>query len=269
MKKFYFLTLALICAFVANAAGDALYMVGYNNSWEPANPTEIPYDAEKGCYYLANVNFTNKELKISENKGTWDEFNAKAMCIDGDGAVQIGVTTKLWLYAETNIKIASTGTFDVCVDLTNKTITIGKPAEYKDVAIYAEKSGLLSDNAVLYYWGAVKNGPTWPGVEMTETTVNGKAYWTATISANGNFNIIFNDGNGNQTENIEGLSNETPAYYYVIKADKTFDTTTAIDEVAADNAAVEYYNLQGVKVVNPENGIFIKKQGNKVAKVVL
>ena len=40
-------------------------------------------------------------------------------------------------------------------------------------------------------------------------------------------------------------------------------------EAEDDNAAVEYYNLQGVKVVNPENGIFIKKQGNKVTKVVL
>ena len=40
-------------------------------------------------------------------------------------------------------------------------------------------------------------------------------------------------------------------------------------EAEGDNAAVEYYNLQGVKVENPENGIFIKKQGNKVTKVVL
>ena len=45
---------------------------------------------------------------------------------------------------------------------------------------------------------------------------------------------------------------------------------SSIDEVDADeNAPVEYYNLQGVKVANPENGIFIKKQGNKATKVVL
>lgn len=35
------------------------------------------------------------------------------------------------------------------------------------------------------------------------------------------------------------------------------------------NAPVEYYNLQGVKVANPENGIFIRKQGKKATKVVL
>ena len=50
----------------------------------------------------------------------------------------------------------------------------------------------------------------------------------------------------------------------------TYDTATAIEEVGVDaNAPVEYYNLQGVKVARPENGIFIKKQGSKTTKVVL
>ncbi len=46
---------------------------------------------------------------------------------------------------------------------------------------------------------------------------------------------------------------------------------SAIDEIDAEDTEVpvEYYNLQGVKVTNPENGIFIKKQGKKVTKVVL
>ena len=44
---------------------------------------------------------------------------------------------------------------------------------------------------------------------------------------------------------------------------------SAIESIAADNAAVEYFNLQGVKVAKAENGLFIKKQGNKVSKVVL
>lgn len=46
---------------------------------------------------------------------------------------------------------------------------------------------------------------------------------------------------------------------------------SAIEGVEADNAAapVEYFNLQGVKVANPEGGLFIKVQGNKATKVVL
>ena len=45
---------------------------------------------------------------------------------------------------------------------------------------------------------------------------------------------------------------------------------TGVEETLIDaNAPVEYYNLQGVKVANPEKGLFIKKQGNKATKVVL
>lgn len=44
-----------------------------------------------------------------------------------------------------------------------------------------------------------------------------------------------------------------------------------VDSVAADNASapVEYFNLQGVRVANPENGLYIRRQGNKVEKVVI
>ena len=47
------------------------------------------------------------------------------------------------------------------------------------------------------------------------------------------------------------------------------DAMTGIADVAADVLApVEYFNLQGVKVESPENGIFIRKQGDKVSKVI-
>lgn len=39
--------------------------------------------------------------------------------------------------------------------------------------------------------------------------------------------------------------------------------------VVSDDASVEYYNLNGIRVSNPENGIFIRRQGNKVSKVIL
>ena len=43
-----------------------------------------------------------------------------------------------------------------------------------------------------------------------------------------------------------------------------------VEDVAVDtNAPVEYFNLQGVRVVNPENGLFIRRQGNTVSKVVI
>lgn len=40
-----------------------------------------------------------------------------------------------------------------------------------------------------------------------------------------------------------------------------------MDEVI--DGEVEYFNLQGVKVANPENGLYIKKAGNKASKVLV
>lgn len=46
---------------------------------------------------------------------------------------------------------------------------------------------------------------------------------------------------------------------------------SAVSEIeSADaDAPVEYYNMQGVRVINPENGLYIRRQGNTVSKVIL
>ena len=60
----------------------------------------------------------------------------------------------------------------------------------------------------------------------------------------------------------------TPARSWMTVTSKV--AASGIVDVAGDdaNAPVEYYNLQGIKVANPSNGVFIKKQGNKAIKVV-
>ncbi len=64
-------------------------------------------------------------------------------------------------------------------------------------------------------------------------------------------------------------------YQYVpgqLAAQYTFSLiTSGVEDVIIneEDAPVEYYNLQGIRVINPSNGIFIKKQGNKVTKIVL
>lgn len=59
--------------------------------------------------------------------------------------------------------------------------------------------------------------------------------------------------------------------HYLILSGYSVNTTTGIGNVeAADsNAPVEYFNLQGMRVDNPGQGIFIRRQGNKVSKVLL
>ncbi len=55
--------------------------------------------------------------------------------------------------------------------------------------------------------------------------------------------------------------------HVVVKAQKI---STGVAEIeTAENAPVEYFNLQGVRVANPENGLYIRRQGNKVSKVIV
>lgn len=46
-------------------------------------------------------------------------------------------------------------------------------------------------------------------------------------------------------------------------------SASGVEEIGAENAPVEYYNLQGVRVENPANGLYIRKQGNEVKKVMI
>ena len=48
-----------------------------------------------------------------------------------------------------------------------------------------------------------------------------------------------------------------------------YDVTGVESVEATATAAPEYYNLQGVRVANPQGGIFIVKEGNKVSKRVI
>lgn len=45
--------------------------------------------------------------------------------------------------------------------------------------------------------------------------------------------------------------------------------TTGVETVEEVNTPVEYFNLQGVRVANPEQGIYIVRKGNSVKKVMV
>lgn len=58
-----------------------------------------------------------------------------------------------------------------------------------------------------------------------------------------------------------------PAKTTVVSKSSGIQNVDAADTDA--NAPVEYFNLQGIKVENPQEGIFIKRQGKKVEKIKL
>ena len=77
---------------------------------------------------------------------------------------------------------------------------------------------------------------------------------------------------GNSGEYLKGFAMPREGFFVTKSASQysfEYKKPSAIEEVGVEAGDVEYYNLQGVKVNNPENGVFIKKQGGKATKVVL
>lgn len=133
------------------------------------------------------------------------------------------------------------------------------------------------------------------GEEYTETsytgsTNNGKV--TAKLSADEGFSIYYkldkttasNYDTADEeftlyTAEIEVSSEQTLSYYALNPETGTrsetrsvaFHISTGIDDIDADaaNAPAEYVNLQGVRIDNPTNGLYIRRQGNNVEKVII
>lgn len=79
----------------------------------------------------------------------------------------------------------------------------------------------------------------------------------AAIAATGTFNFYF------FTEDFKQGTVE----YYVADDDPYVAGVESI--VVDENAPVVYYNMMGVEVANPSNGLYIAKQGNKATKVLV
>lgn len=160
---------------------------------------------------------------------------------------------------------------------------------------YATRYLINSERFVVYeydFYGKPDNGTL--GVHVN---FGGGSYATYVFKEIKFFNVL----NG---EELLGKENAAKAPARVANAEKPFVTNTAagsllgtrsisyryytpegvkefaaeydnsgIDNVVVDtedsNAPVEYYNLQGIRVENPANGIYIKRQGSKATKVLI
>ena len=66
---------------------------------------------------------------------------------------------------------------------------------------------------------------------------------------------------------VPGTVAEKLCFAVAPKEDPSGVENIVVEEMEEIDAPVEYYNLQGVKVAEPSNGIFIKVQGKKASKV--
>lgn len=84
---------------------------------------------------------------------------------------------------------------------------------------------------------------------------------------------MFDNVNGSYSQDSstsKEKEDEDVITYGFARIGKLAGEPAAIESVTADNdAPVEYFNLQGIRVANPGHGIFIKRQGNKADKIIL
>lgn len=70
-------------------------------------------------------------------------------------------------------------------------------------------------------------------------------------------------------EQVETVSFVPTATTYINTVKVIYDILSGVADVESDNdIAPVYYNLQGVRVANPENGLYIEVKGNKSRKVI-
>ncbi len=163
----------------------------------------------------------------------------------------------------------------------NKTSTApAKPEDYTDETFYAD---------MRWYQNQVIQITAPEGKYITKVVMNAESEGCPN-RANNQTEVVTEGGvqsfagADNKTLNTWIANEGTKANVVTFKAVKGSATQMAysvevslasngsgVAEIADDNSAmpVEYYNLQGIRVANPENGIFIRRQGNQVMKEVL
>lgn len=289
MKKFYAFAAAALAALTMNAETTVTLAGGYNGWSATANPmTET--EAGSGLYEI-KIDKLTKEFKVvvlETEEGaeapvqTWYGVEGGAITLGQPATVVSGEAGANIVFAEGYDAIADA---DVKFDLNTLSITV---------------TGVEATVEIHYgIHGNFETGGDWVTTNFENA---GNDIWVKTFTSDaglaGEFGIKQMDENDGQLgwiaaeaggieitdeiEDIELVLNgqnlkvalEAGSWTFTFNAAEMTLSITAgeagIDSVVAgEDAPAVYYNLQGVKVANPENGIFVVRQGNKVSKVLV
>lgn len=151
---------------------------------------------------------------------------------------------------------------------------LGKPAMPYVVSETANEIVVECDDwCELHYTKKPESAAKAPSrVQLNDGTIEDTDEWTnhgsyqITIDKN---NTVHQDRGYSFIANHAETGLKSDALNLYVGSDGTLTGVEGISAEADADAPVEFYDLQGRKVANPQGGIFIRRQGSKVTKVAL
>lgn len=291
IKKF---TQRILCCIILAAstltsqAAERLLIVGDGvwGGWAIDNSIVMMKDETNPDLFTATVQLkANSDFKFL-TEADWGNLEYRA----GDATVTLseGVAAAL-VSSEENpndnkFQVAETANYDIEANLAAKTLTV-KKAAYQETEI---------KHTALWLIGSATPGG-WSlgdGVKISPRADNPMVLEGSAQLNEGEMKIAVNTYTGygqtfyqrdvtDDTKMVFGGDdnkwNITKAAKYIIVADTknltisiTEDTGTGIADIAGEtDAQTEWFTLSGVKVAQPANGVFVKRQGKKTVKVLV
>lgn len=266
--------------YVIDDAGTAALIYKYDLGYEVGNIIPAGWTAKTDVFFgLVELIPVGTMPASTENSGvTYNEVTS----VDDAMMNQIVVLKNVNFAAETLATAASfTGTVgETEYTFYNKFTIASTPAGIYDVKVaVSTRNGLQ-----LYpieYQQAVSEVPVISASDLNEdnefastSTVTITAAEGATIYYRTNTEADFQVYNAPFTINAT-----TSIYAYAVEEGKQqsrevsvtyyYNPSLGIDGIEVENGAAEYYNMQGVRVANPENGMYIRVQNGKAQKVII
>lgn len=255
-----------------------LYLVGANTGWTSTAANKMTAGADGN--YTITLPKLNGDFKITTDivDNTWDDnltFSAQtALNLGQEYECESGVPMM------SNMSVAGLGATDVTVNFNINTKMIkvtGTP---------------IAEVVTKYYIKGDFRDLSWPSVEMVQGADNlyhatiiphvaectfvvyktnddvEAGFYKGATAVVGETVTLQNDKGGNATVTLTPLH----TYDFVFNPETlelSVDQTSGVADIeAADELPTVYYNLQGVRVANPENGLYLEVRGNNVRKVV-
>lgn len=269
----------------------SIYARFVNTGRKALEAINVSYDVEKYRNGNNGAGFTVK-LYTSADGSNWTEAGADfttefPASSATAGAATVPMETKgvsgtldgtlapgCELYLAWNISVTSgtncAGAPALAIDNFTLEATPEAVPEYKWHIYIEDLTGY--DAMGVYAYGDKEIWGAWPGqAPIDEQTIDGTTYKVFGHNEDsGSYSLIVNNWN---------RSLQLPDYAIVGGRDYRFTatptaltekTTSGVEDVTvAEEAPVEYFTLQGIRVSEPVSGIYIRKQGPRVSKIML